>query len=82
LKAHSPNAWRRTWFGELPESPTERTEVLAPVRIFVMLRERNMDIRSGQKRAWATKVVKGFSTTDVPLKSCLLQGGIAEAFDV
>jgi hypothetical protein len=56
--------------------------VLAPVRLFVMLRRGNMDIRSGQKRAWATKVVKGFSTTDVPLESCLLQGGIAEAFDV
>jgi hypothetical protein len=56
--------------------------MLAPVRLFVMLRRGNMDIRSGQKRAWATKVVKGFSTTDVPLEFCLLQGGIAEAFDV
>jgi hypothetical protein len=26
-------------------------------------------------------IVKGFSTTDVPLEFCLLQGEIAEAFD-
>ena len=40
-----------------------------------------MDIRSGQKRAWANKVARGFNTTDVPLEFCLLQGEIAEAFD-
>jgi hypothetical protein len=40
-----------------------------------------MDIRSGQKRAWANKVAKEFSTTDVPPEFCLLQGEIAEAFD-
>ena len=27
------------------------------------------------------KVAKGFSTTDVPLEFCLLQGEVAEAFD-
>jgi hypothetical protein len=40
-----------------------------------------VDIRSAQKRAWQNKVAKGFSTTDVPLEFCLLQGEIAEAFD-
>jgi hypothetical protein len=40
-----------------------------------------MDIRSRQKRAWADKPGKGFSTTDVPPEFCLLQGEIAEAFD-
>jgi hypothetical protein len=40
-----------------------------------------MDIRSAQTLAWANKVAKGFSTTDVPLEFCFLQGGIAEAFD-
>ena len=40
-----------------------------------------MDIRSGQRLAWANKVAKGFNTTDVPLEFCLLQGEIAEAFD-
>jgi hypothetical protein len=40
-----------------------------------------MQIRSAQKLAWENKVAKGFSTTDVPLEFCLLQGEIAEAFD-
>ena len=40
-----------------------------------------MDIRSAQKRAWQNKVAKGFSTTDIPLEFCLLQGELAEAFD-
>ena len=40
-----------------------------------------MEIRSGQKLAWANKVAKGFNTTNVPLEFCLLQGEIAEAFD-
>jgi len=40
-----------------------------------------VDIRSAQARAWANKVAKGFSTTDVPLEFCLLQGEIAEAFE-
>src|SRR5713226_7283854 len=46
-----------------------------------MLRGGEMDIRSGQKRAWENKVAKGFDTTDVPLEFCLLQEEIAEAFD-
>ena len=37
-----------------------------------------MDICSAQKRAWQNKVAKGFSTTDVPLEFCLLQGEIAK----
>src|ERR1700737_3236203 len=41
----------------------------------------NVDIRSAQKRAWQNKVAKEFSTTDIPLEFCLLQGEIAEAFD-
>ena len=40
-----------------------------------------MNIRSAQKLAWENKVAKGFDTTDVPLEFCLLQGGLAEAFD-
>ena len=40
-----------------------------------------MEIRSGQKLAWANKVAKRFNTTNVPLEFCLLQGEIAEAFD-
>ena len=40
-----------------------------------------MDIRAGQRLAWANKITKGFNTTDVPLEFCLLQGEVAEAFD-
>jgi MazG nucleotide pyrophosphohydrolase domain len=40
-----------------------------------------VDIRSAQRAAWANKVAKGFSTTDVPLEFCLLSGEVAEAFD-
>ena len=40
-----------------------------------------MDIRSGQRLAWANKKAKDFNTTDVPLEFCLLQGEVAEAFD-
>jgi hypothetical protein len=40
-----------------------------------------MDIRSGQRLAWENKVAKGFSTADVPLEFCLLNGEVAEAFD-
>jgi hypothetical protein len=40
-----------------------------------------VDIRSAQRRAWKNKVAKGFNTTDIPLEFCLLQGGLAEAFD-
>lgn len=40
-----------------------------------------MDIRSAQRAAWANKVAKGFSTTDIPLEFCLLSGEVAEAFD-
>lgn len=46
-----------------------------------ILREKEMDFRSGQKVAWENKVSKGFNTTDVPLEFCLLQGEVAEAFD-
>ena len=40
-----------------------------------------LDIRTAQATAWANKLSKGFSTTDVPLEFCLLQGEMAEAFD-
>lgn len=40
-----------------------------------------LDIRAAQRLAWQNKIDKGFSTTDVPLEFCLLQGEMAEAFD-
>jgi hypothetical protein len=41
-----------------------------------------MDIRSGQKRAWANKVAKKGSVRPLSRPEfCLLQGKIAEAFD-
>ncbi len=39
-----------------------------------------MNLRRIQREAWANKLAKGFSTTDVPLEFCLPQGEIAEAF--
>jgi hypothetical protein len=44
-------------------------------------RQEKLDIRSAPSLAWANKVAKRFSTTDVPLEFCLLQGEMAEAFD-
>jgi NTP pyrophosphatase (non-canonical NTP hydrolase) len=40
-----------------------------------------MDIRSAQRLAWGNKIAKGFSTTDIPMGFCLLNGEVAEAFD-
>lgn len=36
----------------------------------------------GQRPARENKKAKGFNMIDVPLESCLLQGEVAEAFDV
>jgi NTP pyrophosphatase (non-canonical NTP hydrolase) len=38
-------------------------------------------MRSAPRFAWQNKIAKNFNMTDVPLKFCLLQGEIAEAFD-
>jgi len=47
---------------------TERTVVLAPVRLVAMLSGGNLQIRSAQKLAWENKVAKVLNTTDVPLR--------------
>ncbi len=39
-----------------------------------------MNLRDAQREAWANKLAKGFSTTDVPLEFCLLTEEIGEAF--
>ena len=39
-----------------------------------------MEIREAQQRAWANKIAKGFTTSDVPLEFMLLHGEIAESF--
>lgn len=41
-----------------------------------------MGIRSAQRLAWGNKIAKGFNTTDIPMEFCLLNGEVAEAFDV
>ena len=40
-----------------------------------------MDLRDIQREAWANKLAKGFSTSNVPLEFGLLYGEVAEAFD-
>jgi len=40
-----------------------------------------VDIRSGQMLAWDSKIAEGLNTSDVPMEFCLLQAGVAEAFD-
>lgn len=40
-----------------------------------------VDIRSGQMLAWDSKTAEGLNTSDVPMEFCLLQAGVAEAFD-
>jgi hypothetical protein len=39
-----------------------------------------MDISSVQRITWDNKLLKGYSTTDVPLEFCLLQEKAAAAF--
>jgi hypothetical protein len=40
-----------------------------------------VDIRSGQMLAWDSKIAEGLNTSDVPMEFCMLQAGVAEAFE-